>query len=126
MNAALADSFKKARSGSAVSRQVGAKGRTISSSLASADLLPSPPRSKGEELDGLGEAAGVVLATGLVVLLLSGILSNHPQPEKTMILVVEGNRGVDGCLKSSKTLCRSSLGELQSGAEGNADGKIQA
>ena len=126
MNAALADSFKKAWSGSAVSRQVGAKGRIISSSLASADLLPSPPRSKGEELDGLGEAAGVVLATGLVVLLLSGILSNHPQPEKTMILVVEGNRGVDGCLKSSKTLYRSRLGELQSGAEGNADGKIQA
>ena len=121
MNAALADSFKKAWSGSAVSRQVGSKGRTISSSF----LLPSPPRSKGEELDGLGEAAGLVLATGLVVLLLSGILSNHPQPEKTMILVVEGNRGVDGCLKSSKTLCRSRLGELQSGAEGNADGKIQ-
>ena len=104
-NAACADGFKKAWSGSAVSGDVGAK---------------------GEELDGLGEAAGVLLATGLVVLLLSGILSNHPQPEKTMILVVEGNRGVDGCLKSSKTLCRSRLGEFQSGAEGNADGKIQA
>ena len=104
MNAALADSFKKAWSGSTVSRQV---------------------RSKGEELDGLGEAAKVVLATGLVILLLSGILPHHPQPEKTMILVVEGNRGVDGCLKSSKTLYRSRLGELQSGAEGNADGKIQ-
>ena len=104
-NAACADGFKKAWSGSAVSGDV---------------------RAKGEELDGLGEAAKVVLATWLVVLLLPGVLSNHPQPEKTMILVVEGNRGVDGCLKSSKTLCRSRLGKLQSGAEGNADGKIQA
>ena len=104
-NAACADCFKKAWSGSAVSRQV---------------------RAKGEELDGLGEAAKVVLATWLVVLLLSGILSNHPQPEKTMILVVEVNRGVNDCLKSSKTLYRSCLGEFQSGAEGNADGKIQA
>ena len=103
-NAAGGKSLKKTRSGSAVSGQVG---------------------SKGEELDRLREAASIVLSTWLVVVLLPGIGPYHPQPEETMLLVVEGYRGADVCLEGRKTLCGPCVDQLQRGVHGNADCKLQ-
>ena len=104
-NAAGGNSLKKTRSGSAVSGQVG---------------------SKGEELDRLGEAAVVVLSTWLVVVLLPGIVPYHPQPEETMLLVVEGYGGADICLEHRKTLRRPCVDQLQGAVQRNADGKLEA
>ena len=104
-NAAGSNGLKKARSGSAVSGQVG---------------------SKGEELDRLREAASIVLSTWLVVVLLPGIVPYHPQPEETMLLVVEGYGGADVCLERRKTLRGPCVDQLQRGVQGNADGKLEA
>ena len=104
-NAASGNGLKKTRSGSAVSGEVGAK---------------------GEELDRLGEATSVVSSTWLVVVLLPGVVPYHPQPEKTMLLVVEGYGGADVCLESCKTLSGPCVDQLQRGVHGNADGKLQA
>ena len=82
--------------------------------------------SKGEELDCFREAAYIVFSAWLVVLLLPGIVPYHPQPEKTMLLVVEGHRGVDVCFERSKALRRPCVDQLQGGVEGNADGKLEA
>ena len=82
-NAASGNGLKKTRSGSAVSGEVGAK---------------------GEEFDRLREATSIVSSTRLVVVLLPGVVPYHPQPEKTMLLVVEGYRGADVCLESRETL----------------------
>ena len=82
--------------------------------------------SKGEELDCFREAACIVLSAWLIVLLLPGIVPYHPQPEKTMLLVVEGYGGADICLERRKTLCRPCVDQLQGGVQGNADGKLEA
>ena len=103
-NAACGNGLKKTRPGSAVSGQVGAK---------------------GEELDRLGEATSIVSSTRLVVVLLPGVVPYHPQPEKTMLLVMKGYRGADVCLESRETLRGPRVDQLQRGVHGNADGKLQ-
>ena len=103
-NTACGNCLKKARSGPAVSGEVGAK---------------------GEELDRLGEAAGLVFSAWLVVLLLPGVVPYHPQPEKAMLLVVEGCGGADICLERRETLRGPGVDQLQGGVQGNADGELE-
>ena len=104
-NTASGNCLKKARSRPAVSGEVGAK---------------------GEELDRLGEAAGLVFSAWLVVLLLPGVVPYHPQPEKTMFLVVEGYGGAHVGLERRQTLRGPCVDQLQGGVQGNADGELEA